>query len=393
MAVQQLQIPTNNINNLVDQSQWATLGNLGNVYQKAQEQQRQQAALAQLGADPTANSQFLIKSGVPDLAQLGVQMQNRLATQAQSASQFAQEQALRQKQFELLQSKFEADSPEYRGKQLDDMIKSGALPPEAKQDPAWRAWQATGQNIPSSAIVTPQTASDRKAIRDADQQAASIGQSIQQIDTLKDNIGKAFHLGPLTGPVGYAASFLPEGYGGTAGTATELATNEALRSMIGQVKASFGSNPSNKEDAWLLKAQASVDKAPAVQQQILKEARDLLVERQKFARDQAQELRPAGVKGYYGKGGGPTLEPPPVAAPVAPPAAPPVAPPVAPPAAAPAAPPVTASMAPPAAPPVAPPAAPAVKPSLKQFMDRARAHNPGVSDSELAKYWKGKYGG
>ena len=302
MAVQQLQIPSSNINNLVDQSQWSQLANLGNVYQQAQDRARQQATLAQLGTDPTANNQLLIKSGIPDLMKLGVEQQNRQTTQAQSASQFTQAQALRQKQFDLLTKKYNEDSPEYRGRQLDDMISAGTLPPEAKSDPAWRAWQATGQNIPSTAIVAPQTAADRKAIRDADQQAETIGQSIQQIDKLKENIGKAFHLGPLTGPVGYAASFLPEGYGGEAGTATELATNEALRSMIGQVKASFGSNPSNKEDAWLLKAQASVDKAPKVQQQILDEAKDLLIQRQKYAKDQAEELRPEGVKGYYGKG-------------------------------------------------------------------------------------------
>jgi hypothetical protein len=40
------------------------------------------------------------------------------------------------------------------------------------------------------------------------------------------------------------------------------------------------------------------------------------------------------------------------------------------------------------------PAAPSgAKPSLQEFMARARAANPGAKDSELAQYWKQKYGG
>jgi hypothetical protein len=37
--------------------------------------------------------------------------------------------------------------------------------------------------------------------------------------------------------------------------------------------------------------------------------------------------------------------------------------------------------------------APTAKPSLAEFMTRARAANPGASDGDLAKFWKGKYGG
>jgi hypothetical protein len=46
-----------------------------------------------------------------------------------------------------------------------------------------------------------------------------------------------------------------------------------------------------------------------------------------------------------------------------------------------------------AAAPAAPAPAPAAKPSLKDFMDKARAANPGVKDSDLAQFWKQKYGG
>jgi hypothetical protein len=46
-----------------------------------------------------------------------------------------------------------------------------------------------------------------------------------------------------------------------------------------------------------------------------------------------------------------------------------------------------------AAPAAAAPAATTAKPSLKEFMDKARAANPGWSDSELATKWKERYGG
>jgi hypothetical protein len=37
--------------------------------------------------------------------------------------------------------------------------------------------------------------------------------------------------------------------------------------------------------------------------------------------------------------------------------------------------------------------APTAKPTLQQFMEKARAANPGAKDSELAQFWKQKYGG
>ena len=75
MAINQLQIPTSgNINNTVDQSQWASLANLGNVYQKAQQDQANQQAFAQF--QQTGDPKALIGSGDMNLAKLGVEAQN-----------------------------------------------------------------------------------------------------------------------------------------------------------------------------------------------------------------------------------------------------------------------------------------------------------------------------
>jgi hypothetical protein len=47
-----------------------------------------------------------------------------------------------------------------------------------------------------------------------------------------------------------------------------------------------------------------------------------------------------------------------------------------------------------AAPTTAAPASPgAIKPTLSQFMEKARTANPGAKDSDLAQFWKQKYGG
>jgi hypothetical protein len=88
MAVQQLQIPSSNINNTVDQTQWATLGNLGKVYQEAQAQARKQAALANLGTDPIANQRTLLTSGDPALAQLGLSLQEKGVEQAREDARY-----------------------------------------------------------------------------------------------------------------------------------------------------------------------------------------------------------------------------------------------------------------------------------------------------------------
>ena len=88
MAVAQLQIPADNINALVPQSTWASLSNLGNVYQQAQAQRAKQAALASLGTDPKANLQTLLQSQDPQLAQLGLSLQEKGVEQSREDARY-----------------------------------------------------------------------------------------------------------------------------------------------------------------------------------------------------------------------------------------------------------------------------------------------------------------
>jgi len=89
VAINQLQIPQSNINNTVDPSTWGALGNLGTVYQKAQEQQRLQSTLASLGTDPQANMRILLGSGVPSLAQIGLNLQEKGVEQGREDKRYA----------------------------------------------------------------------------------------------------------------------------------------------------------------------------------------------------------------------------------------------------------------------------------------------------------------
>lgn len=444
---------------------WSPLANLGNVYQQAQERNMQQAALSRLGNDPTANAQALIGSGVPSLAQLGIQMQGQQATRAEQQREFEAQQALRVRQDQRAeaearrqQTDWEENTPEGRAAKLkknnqdpnapewQTWVATGAGAPSYQQleelklrqgqdqraaqelkireaeeqrkatefqqtqqlatpdqreayarahglkidDPAVRAWIVTNQNFPTARVGTgppsyvkgpdgqihefrqsstgepvetqyppgyspmsptelaeakkTPTAADRKAIRDADAQTEAARTAIVSLNHMKELSNQAWHLGPATGAAGYATSFLPEGYGGTSGAATEELRNEALQRMMTNVKSAFGGNPSNKEDQWLLEAQASSDKSQKVQQDIIDRGIQLMQDRLQYNRDQADELR----KGtYYGAehkeftGSQPTT----------------------------------------------------AKPSLKDFMEKARAANPGTPDSDLARYWKQKYGG
>lgn len=78
MAIAPLQLQGfSQINNSVDPSQWSTLANLGNVYRDAQAAAAKRAALASLGTDEPTNIKTLLTSGDPQLAQLGLNLQEK----------------------------------------------------------------------------------------------------------------------------------------------------------------------------------------------------------------------------------------------------------------------------------------------------------------------------
>src|SRR5262249_45623266 len=118
---------------------WSPLSNLGNVYRQAQERDAQQSALAQLGNDPAANAQILIKSGVPSLAQLGINMQNQLATRAESVREWEAQNARAQAAENRAQSDWEkkAEEEAAAAKLISGLVPNRAAPsPPIAQVPA-----------------------------------------------------------------------------------------------------------------------------------------------------------------------------------------------------------------------------------------------------------------
>ena len=113
MAIQALQIPSSNINNLVDQSQWSSLANLGNVYKQAQEDAAKQDALAKLGQGVDADTATLLHSGVPSLAQIGLNMQQNALTRSREDARNAVSDTHWSQQFAIQQAAAKREQEKY----------------------------------------------------------------------------------------------------------------------------------------------------------------------------------------------------------------------------------------------------------------------------------------
>ena len=152
MAISPLQIPSSNINNLVDQSQWSSLANLGNVYKQAQEDAAKQNTLSQLGNDPAANASLLVRSGVPSLAQLGLTMQSQQSDRAERVREW--EAANRRA--EAGETRTAADyakkgeDEEAAAKSVESFWRNRTTPQAAAPDPAFT--QGASPIVPSPAV-------------------------------------------------------------------------------------------------------------------------------------------------------------------------------------------------------------------------------------------------
>jgi hypothetical protein len=138
---------------------FSPLANLGNVIRQGRQQAATEQALAQLGPDPVANTQFLIKSGVPELVQAGIRGQAQQQLQAERQREFGiehqydpQREGRAQAQEQRTAESAERDTPEYRRAALEKNIAAGIYPPETRNDPAWRAYIETGQNFPAARV-------------------------------------------------------------------------------------------------------------------------------------------------------------------------------------------------------------------------------------------------
>lgn len=165
--------------------------------------------------------------------------------------------------------------------------------------PAYQSFILTGKMPREDA--QPLTATDKKAILEADEGVLSARSAIEALKKATDLSAKAF-AGLAAGARGYAASFLGESSDtGKSGIATAELNNVVTSNALTQLKAIFGGAPTEGERKILLDIQGSVNQPHAVRQKIYERATQMAQNRLKFNEERAKELRggsfykPSGV--------------------------------------------------------------------------------------------------
>lgn len=185
--------------------------------------------------------------------------------------------------------------------------------------PAYQSFILTGKMPREDA--QPLTATDKKAILEADEKVQSGRMTIDNLNKAKVLSKEAFS-GPMAGKLGYAASFLGESSDtGKSGIATQDLENLITTNALQQLRAIFGGNPTEGERGILLDIQGSVGKPDAVRQKIYDRAIEAANKRLTFERQRADELRGGQ---FYKPQGGTSAAPAAAAAPTAQPQASPV---------------------------------------------------------------------
>ena len=132
----------------------------------------------------------------------------------------------------------------------------------------------------------PLTATDKKAILEADEMVMTTTNVIKELDKALELSKKSLY-GPGAGQLGYVGSL----FGHEKSTATEELSNTITTNALQQLKAIFGAAPTEGERKILLEIQGSVNKAPAVRESIYKRAKALAENRLKFYDDRARQMR------------------------------------------------------------------------------------------------------
>lgn len=165
--------------------------------------------------------------------------------------------------------------------------------------PGYQSYVLTGKMPREDA--QPLTATDKKAILEADEKVQAGNQTIDNLNKAKV-LSKEAMSGPMAGKLGYAASFLGESSDiGKKGIATQDLENLVTSNALQQLKTIFGGNPTEGERGILLDIQGSVGKPDAVRQKIFDRAIEAAKKRLTFEQQRADEIRGGS---FYKKEGG-----------------------------------------------------------------------------------------
>jgi hypothetical protein len=164
-----------------------------------------------------------------------------------------------------------------------------------KQDsPGYQSYVLTGKMPREDA--QPLTATDKEAILEADDAVSAAGASLTSIAEAKKLYDKT-NTGWFAGTRASLSNNLPDWAvpnfvsSPESGEATVNYENIILGQTLSNLKATFGSAPTEGERAILRDLEASVSKPPAVRKEILDRAERVLQTRLKFNEDRAKGLR------------------------------------------------------------------------------------------------------
>lgn len=322
---------------------FSPLAKLAEQWKANQQQQVQQEALAAYaGGDPSA----LLRSGNMSLAQLYVQDQQR-KQDLERQSRLDTRQIERDKVLDARADRQMAQTAAYQNASLglqrraqdrlddptpDNFVADpnapGGYRPIGPADPAYIAQvsQAKGENAAGKSALEvegrkraaaqagldpshpayqgfvltgkmpredaqPLTATDKKAILEADEGVMTAKSAIDALRQAKSLSGQAFQ-GPTAGMRGYAASFLGQGSDtGKAGLATLDLENTVTSNALTQLKAIFGGAPTEGERKILLDIQGSARLPHAARMAIYDRAEKLAERRLQFNQQRADEMR------------------------------------------------------------------------------------------------------
>jgi hypothetical protein len=132
----------------------------------------------------------------------------------------------------------------------------------------------------------PLSATDKKAILEADEGVLAAQQSVDALKQAKVLSKKAYE-GPFAAQRGYVTSL----GGSEAGTTTTDLNNLVMGNALSQMKAIFGGNPTEGERKVLLDIQGSSSQPDAVRQKIYDRGIALAEKRLEFNKQRSNELR------------------------------------------------------------------------------------------------------
>jgi hypothetical protein len=165
--------------------------------------------------------------------------------------------------------------------------------------PGFQSFVLTGKMPREDA--QPLTATDKKAILEADEHIATNQTTIENLKKAKQ-LSKVAMSGPGSKQIGYATSLI----GSEAGTATTDLNNLVTSNALTQLKSIFGGNPTEGERSILLDIQGSATQPDAVRQKIYDRAIEAANKRLQFNKQRADELRGGQ---FYKPAGSPSRAP------------------------------------------------------------------------------------